>query len=127
MGHTLNCSAFVFLKSCCVHFQIRPLILRDYQQVIGTDFEPHISMGFTHEGSRLSIKVEFRKGDFVISVDGTSLQTQPDIAAILIDSLGFIEDEGGLLKFISPTAIESTMLNLAQAVAKTSQIDSGQG
>ncbi len=105
--------------------RLAPLILRDYQQAIGTDFEPHISMA--HEGSRLGIKVEFRKGDFVISVDGTWLQTQPDIAAILIDSLGFIQDEGRLLKSVSPTAIESTMLSLAQAVAKTSQTDSSHG
>jgi hypothetical protein len=75
-------------------------------------------------GYHLGIKVEFRKGDFVIGVDGTSLQAQPDITAILIDSLGLVQDKGRLLKLVSPTAIESTILNLAQAVAKTSQTDS---
>ena len=76
--------------------ELAPLILSDYNQAIGTDFEPHISMGFTdqgHQGHHMGIEIEFRKGSFVIGVDCTSLQTQPSIMAILIDSLGFVQYE----------------------------------
>ena len=103
--------------------QLAPLILRDYQFVNGTDFEPHLLFAFAHEGYLSSIKVEFKKGSFVVFIDCASLQNRPDIVTILRDSLGFVPVEGRLSKTVSPTAIESSLLDLAKAVAKTSQTD----
>jgi hypothetical protein len=104
--------------------RLAPLILQDYQPVNGTDFEPHILLAFPHEGYHSSIKVEFKKGGFVIGINCTSLQDRPDIVTILCDSLGFVQVEGRLSKAVSPTAIESSLLDLAQAVAKASKTDS---
>jgi hypothetical protein len=104
--------------------QLAPLILRDYQSVNGTDFQPHILLAFAHEGQGSSIKVEFKRGIFVILVDCTSLQNRPDIVTILRDSLGFVQVEGRLSKAVSPTVIERSLLDLAQAVAKVSTADS---
>lgn len=101
--------------------QLAPLILRDYRSVNGTDFHPHILLTVAHEGYGLSIKVEFKKGNFIILVDCTSLQNRPDIVTILSGSLGFVQVEGNLSKAVSPTAIEGLLLELAQAVAKASK------
>ena len=57
--------------------QLAPLILRAYQSVNGTDFEPYISLAFAQEEYWSSIKVGFKKGSFFISIDSTSLQDRP--------------------------------------------------
>jgi len=97
--------------------ELAPLILRDYHSVNGTDLEPRVLVAFAQEGYHSSIKVEFRKGSFVLSVDRQPLHDRPDVEALLVDSLGFVQDEGRMLRTVAPTAIRSTMLALAKAVA----------
>ena len=106
---------------------LAPLILRDYQSAIGTDFEPHISMDFAPVGYRVGIEVKFRKGSFIVSVDCTSIQTRPDITAIFLDSMGFFQDDHHLLKSVGPAAIEGTILDLAQAAAEALETNASRG
>jgi hypothetical protein len=97
--------------------QLVPLILRDYQSVNGTDLEPHILLAFAQAGYHLRIKVEFKKRSFVIRLDCEPLHDRPDVEAFLLDSLGFVRDEGRMSRLVETTAIESTILALAKAVA----------
>jgi hypothetical protein len=97
--------------------QLAPLILRDYYSVNGTDLEPKILLAFAQEGYSSSVEVEFKKGNFVVRIDCEPLKDRPDVQAILLDSLGFGEDEGLMLRSVGPRAIRSTMLALAKAVA----------
>jgi hypothetical protein len=97
--------------------QIVPLILRDYQSVNGTDLEPHILLAFAHEEHHSSIKVEVKGGSFVISIDCESLRARPDVQAVLLDSLGFLQDESRMFMLGNSTAIKSTLLAIAKAVA----------
>jgi hypothetical protein len=98
--------------------QLAPLILRDYQSVNGTVFEPHILLVLAHESHQLSIKVEFKKGSFVISIDPESLHDRPEVEAVLLASLGFVSGESGMLQLRSgsETDVETDLLNLAKVV-----------
>ena len=59
--------------------QLAPLIIRDYESVSGTDLEPRILLAFAQEEYYSNIKVEFRKGSFVISIDCGPLHDRPDV------------------------------------------------
>jgi hypothetical protein len=92
------------------------LILRDYQSVNGTDLEPRIYLDLAEERHG-DIKIEFKKGSFVISLGSESLPNRPDVETILRSSLGFVGDEDRVSSSVSPAAIESTVLALAKAFA----------
>ena len=97
--------------------QLAPLILRDYQFVNGTDLEPRILLALAQDEYPSSIKIEFKKGGFVISVDHESLNDRPGVQATLLDSLGFMHDNDRISRSVVPAAIKSTILALAKAVA----------
>jgi hypothetical protein len=101
--------------------RLAPLVLRDYQQIKGTDSEPNILMDLPDVGYYLGVRIQFREGYFVISIDCTSLPSQPDIVALLINSLGFVQDGDHIFRSVSPIAVEGSILELTQALAKAPQ------
>jgi hypothetical protein len=98
--------------------QLAPLFLHDYQSVNGTVLEPYILLTSVHEGHHLSIKVEFKMGSFVISIDLESADDRPEVAAVFLDSLGFERDESGMLVLRSggDTDVKAALLTLATVV-----------
>lgn len=106
--------------------QLVPLMLLEYQSVSGTDSEPHILLVFYKQDYDLRIKVVFKNRSFFVIVDSSSFQDRPDIITIFCDSLGFAQIETHLSKVITPQAIESSLLEIAQTLAKASQNDSSE-
>jgi hypothetical protein len=51
----------------------------------------------------------------VAPLDVDSLEDRPGIAKLLVDSLGFVEDEGRLSRSVDQTSIKGTILSLAKA------------
>jgi hypothetical protein len=95
--------------------QLAPLVLREYQSVNGTDVEPGIVLAFAHEGYRSSIKIVFRKGNFVIAIWSDGLVARPDLERALLNSMGFVQTDTRLIKSVNPTAVREEIVSIAKA------------
>ncbi len=127
MGRTLNCLLLSLSEGAPPTIRSRTIEAAHSSRLFVCEhrgYRAGILLGFAHEGYNSSIKVEFKKGSFVIYVDCVSLQNLPNFVTVLSETLGFAQIEGRLSKTVSPAAIESSLLRLAQAVEIASHTES---
>ena len=97
-------SSLVASAACCRWLNVKFVSVPQIQRV---------GSGFS-EGR---VPRPFKKGSFVISIDRELLYDRPEVDAVLLDSLGFVDDQGRMLRSVDPTDIKSMMLDLAKAAA----------
>ena len=94
----------------------KPLILEEYEPVVGTLLKPYIQFKYERDGHFLYFDIE-RSGDqYKIQISRTYLENLPDVNYYLLDNVGFQEQNYWLEREISSDDVQTTLYELAEAL-----------
>jgi len=95
--------------------KLAPLVLMEYQSVVGTEYSPYIWLRCEYEECQLDFMIQFLSGCFMVSIRLDSLEDLPDIKTLL-DSVGFQVADDFLSRESCPVDIQNDLLELAEAL-----------
>jgi hypothetical protein len=108
---------FQELESDAERKRLEPLILRPYESVNMTEFEPHIPLRFDYNDSRVDFVLFSAGKGFRIHVAKAQLAELPEVDALLRNECGFSDDGDNLAKSSSRAEIHKVLRQLATALA----------
>ena len=100
-------------KSGCLN----PLKLNEYQSVIGTEEKPGIQFTFEHDGHYLFFHLKRSGEHYILFIYRILLEHLANLNNYLRDNVNFQETDYRLEREISPDAVNSTLQELANALA----------
>ena len=100
-------------KSGC----LKPLKLDEYQSVIGTEEKPGIQFTFEHDGHYLFFHLKRSGENYILFIYRNLLEHLADLNNYLRDNVSFQETDYRLEREISPDAVNTTLQELANALA----------
>lgn len=96
---------------------LEPLLLRPYEPVNMTEFEPYIPLWFDYSKSRVSFVLFSNNDGFRIHVAKPQLAKFSEVDGALRNECGFLDDGNNLAKSSSRAEIHTVLRRLAKALA----------
>lgn len=106
--------------------RLKPMALRTYWSVSGTEISPHAQLGFAHGGRDFEVSIHASGLDFRISIARRLFEDHDELLDTLRGQGGFTETEQDLSKICAPVEIEAALTKLAELVSPAPQTTSNQ-